>query len=400
MAGKFLTVANNAVIIGVITAISIAILCIVVLNSLWWILQESYGHAMFHKLEPYVMGAEYMQFLSLLIVMSMSAGALTAYFSKAAPETDKAAAIAGAFSGLAIACTFSICAMVIFLLVSAGMPDAVWYLASNAPLILFISLIVPAVISIPSASVGAIVLRHSMSAAGDRGRRRMSKGSLLAVAVTSIVIVGLIAAAIALYYGIPAIYPLIYSIPLLLTVPIVAAAMRPSHKNWKVPTVIIALALSVTAIVILPLAGTALACQAGLICAEPYEWEHPYIPDVSMIAAQNASYPVEDLARNLSEKCDFDWGMSLFWGYDDEANSGVIEIVNMSSSGLGVITRPLRPDEAALGLDQTIIAIDGAGNGIVFITKGERQTNVTRFIDFALSEEGRMILAGGGYMPA
>lgn len=67
---------------------------------------------------------------------------------------------------------------------------------------------------------------------------------------------------------------------------------------------------------------------------------------------------------------------------------------------MGVIGRSLSPDEAALGLNQTTIASDVAGNPVVLITKGERSANLTRFLYFALSKEGQAILAKEGFVPA
>lgn len=81
-------------------------------------------------------------------------------------------------------------------------------------------------------------------------------------------------------------------------------------------------------------------------------------------------------------------------------NVGIIECVNSSTCDIGVITRDLRPDEAALGLDHTIIASDSSGNSIILITKGERPANVTRFIDFAFSDERQAILAKDGFVSA
>jgi ABC-type molybdate transport system substrate-binding protein len=109
---------------------------------------------------------------------------------------------------------------------------------------------------------------------------------------------------------------------------------------------------------------------------------------------------VVDLARNFTEKSGFDWGLSYWQGQEGDMNAGIVESVNGSTCDMGVIARALRPDEAAMGLNQTIIANDSSGNCIVLITKGERPANVTRFIDFAMSEEGRAILAKDGFVPA
>ncbi|HUL62171.1 MAG TPA: hypothetical protein VLT35_03835 [Methanocella sp.] len=398
---KSLATVCNAVIIGVLMAISLAVLYLLVLNNLWWELQWSYGHAMFHQLDYYVMGAQYMQGLSLLIVLSMTAGALTMYFSRSAADGDRAAASAGALSGLIIACVFSICAMIIFLFVSAGVPDSLGYIASNAPMILFMSLIVPGIASVPSAAAGAVILRRNMSDAGGTRPRHISQGTALLLAiVATIALAGLTTAVISLYYGIPPAFPAVYSIPLLLVLPLLAAGMNAPYKKGSMPIVIVILALSVIAIVFLPLAGTALACNTGLIATGPYEWEHPAQPDVYMMVLQNVSSPVEDLARNLAGNGSFDWGMSIFLWQGDEANREIVENVNASTCDIGVIGRTLRPEEAVLGLNQTVVARNGVGNEIVFIMKGECPANVTRFIGYVTGPEGRVILENDGYLPA
>jgi len=399
MVGKNSPLIRNAVIIGALTAVSSAVLFIHVLNNLWWSLQESFSHAMFHRLEDIVVGAQYIQGLSLLIVLPMVAGALTVYFSRSAIESNKDAARAGAFTGLVIACTFSLAAMILFIFVSVGTPDNSGYLLANTPFILTVSLVFPAIVIIPSAAAGAWALKRNLSNVEGAVTHGVSLGKALLIAtVAAAVLVGLFTALISRNYGLAPVIPALCAIPLLFTLSLLAAATDTHYKKGTMPVAIVILALSVIAIVVLPLAGVFLACQTGIISAEPYDWEHPPVPDVYMLVVQNISSPVEDLANNLSQKNGFDWGMSLWQG--DEVIPGIVESVNVSNCDLGVIMRALRPGEAALDINQTIIASDGTGKSIVFITKGERSANVTRFIDFALSEDGQDILANYGFAVA
>ncbi len=209
MAGKNRSIAGNAVVIGVLTAVSSAILFILVLQNLWWNLQESFGHAMFHRLEDIVRGAEYMQGLSLLIVLPLVAGALTAWFSRAAIESEKTAARAGGLTGLVIACTFSISAMILFVCVAAGMPDFnLWYLVTNLPFILAVSFVFPAIVIVPSTAAGAWVLKRNLSNVEGTAPPFMSRGkAVLAAVVASVVLVSLMVALISRNYDLGPITP-------------------------------------------------------------------------------------------------------------------------------------------------------------------------------------------------
>jgi hypothetical protein len=331
-----------AAVTAVVTAIAIVVLLAIVLANLWWSLQQSFGHEMFHKLSNIVTGAEFVQAFSLLVAMSMTVGAITVYLSRKVIKSDRTAARAGVLAGLNMAGAVFICLMAQFVLGSMDMAYMLKFAIENVPRMMLLWMIVPGIIVVPSSVAGAVLLWRSLASAAGNSQKKTDQGITCRAA--------------------------------------------------GIPVVIVVLALSIAGIIALPLAGTWLACQTGLISAEPYDWEHPAVPENYMWAASNTSYTLIDLARNYSGHTSFDWGVTTKTGPAEEANLLVIAGVNDSMCKMGVIGRPLTPGEAAMGLNQTVTGNSTEIGQVVFVTRGPISANLTRFIDFTLSPEGQALL--------
>ena len=280
MSGYRLPVVISAIVVGVSIAFIMAVLYLGSINVLWSNIQNSFGHSMFHHLEKIVMGAVYAQAYSLLIVLSLLAGALTVYLSRAHIGDNKSALLAGAFTGVVIASIFSLAAISFaFTMTPGGMAsDSVQlylqYLVTNLLQVLFISLVVPGLFTLPGAAIGGLAGRRSMIGAEDRPTNYLRPAFwILLSTIAGLLIAALMSTLIAQAYNLPPGYPFLFSLPLIVTLPMLAAVVARPLKIRSVPALFLILGLSILAIILIPMISVILACQTGIIYAPPYEWE-------------------------------------------------------------------------------------------------------------------------------
>lgn len=281
MVRKYLPVIVRAILIGVPIAISMAVLYLLVLMMLWWNIQGSFGHSMFHHLEPFVMGAEYTQGYSLLIVLSLLAGALTTYVSRSFIKNSKSALIAGAITGLVIVSTFCLAAVNLVLMIGPGGSAAasimlyIQYLAMNLLTVLFVSLVVPGVFTLPFSAIGGFIGRLNLVSVERQTDQSPRPYYLILLSIVAgILTTGLMSALISQAYNIPVALPCLFSLPLLISLPLLAAASKSPVRIMSVPVFFWILALAILIIVLVPMAAIIVACQTGIIYVPPYDWEY------------------------------------------------------------------------------------------------------------------------------
>lgn len=286
MASKYVPAVKNSLLIGVLIAIIMAGLYLLVLGSAWGSLQSSFGHSMFHRLEQVVSGAGYAQLYSLVIVLSLLAGALATYLSGARIRTKGSAALAGVFTGLVIAAVFSLAAVVFMSLsvlstdvglrgdsATESLSRSLSYIVTNVPMILSVSFILPALFTVPAAAIGGLLGGRNLPGATEASNNLGLYASVLLAIAAGLVLAGIMAALISGAYGTPPALPFLFSLPFIIAQPLVAASARYPTKIFSVPLLFWILALSVLAIVLVPLASVWIACKVGIIYAPPYEWE-------------------------------------------------------------------------------------------------------------------------------
>jgi hypothetical protein len=268
-AGKSLSLVVNSAIAGFAVAVFASVISFLAIVNWWGIVQSISGQYGLGSIDTYMSAAEGVQVTSMIIILPLLAGALTAYISRSAIKNSRDALLAGVFTGLIALCVCSLCAMTISIiqdLTYTSLGYSIGNSIARAPDILLLTLALPALVVLPLCAAGAFFCRRYMAIAERAGPRRKSHRAIpVIVVIGSIILVALLAARISLNYDLPPIVPVMFALPLFATLLALVVDVRTAPKKGTMPVMIVILALSVVAIALVPMAEVLLANVIGLI---------------------------------------------------------------------------------------------------------------------------------------
>jgi sugar lactone lactonase YvrE len=268
-AGKSLSLVVNSAIAGFAVAVFVAVLSALVIVNWWGIVQSISGQYGLGSIDTYMSAAEGVQVASMIIIIPLLAGALTAYISRSAIKSGRDALLAGVFTGLVALCVCSLCAMTISIiqdLTYTSLGYSIGNSIARAPDILLLTLALPALVVLPLCAAGAFLCRRYMARAENTESQKKPNRAIKVIAVIgSMILVTLIVARICMNYDLPPIVPVMFALPLLATLLALIVDVKKPSGPGAVPVMILILALSVVAVALVPIAEVLLANMINII---------------------------------------------------------------------------------------------------------------------------------------
>jgi sugar lactone lactonase YvrE len=268
-AGKSLSLVVNSAIAGFAVAVFAAILSFLVIVNWWGIVQSISGRYGLGSIDTYMSAAEGVQLASLIVILPLLAGALTAYISRPAIKNGRDALLAGVFTGLVALCVCSLCAMTISIiqdLTYTSLGYSIGNSIARAPDILLLTLALPAIVVLPLCAFGAFLCSRYLTGTERTSISKRSQKKIRVIAVTgSMILVTLIVARICLDYNLLPIVPVMFALPLSATLLALIVDIKTPSRPGAMPVMIAVLALSVVTIAVVPMAEVLLANFLGII---------------------------------------------------------------------------------------------------------------------------------------
>ncbi len=273
--GKSLSTTGNAVVVGIVMIIFIAVIFAVVVLQSWMIITWLFGNDHMGPIDYYGSVATSVQLLGLIVAIPLLAGSMVVYVSRSRIRQDNQALVASFNTGIVGLCLLCLCALIIAIgqpFYDYGTGAGLQYTLSHiqetgwkAVEIIGYTLVLPALFIIPAVVFGGFLCWRSLAPQESANLQRGQHMTMIGIALIGSIMLALVAIRISAVYTPALVVTLAFSLPLLLMLPIAAVSLKSRYRKGTLPLIIVIQVLSIVAIVFVPMVEIVLAKLVGWI---------------------------------------------------------------------------------------------------------------------------------------